>query len=181
MPSATASPTRRPVTPPSGRASGSPSATGKATDSASAQASSTPTTSPDVKRGNHPQDGYLWSDGSIDKASSEFWAQSNVTVKSTGTLSGLVVELRVVKTDEVASTGSWSTLNSDDYEVKITEDDDALVYRWTLKPGKTLAAGTYVFAGQYNHAKGGRDAGGDAYAAQGDGPDGAVEVRGDFY
>ncbi|WP_164835815.1 hypothetical protein [Actinacidiphila soli] len=37
------------------------------------------------------------------------------------------------------------------------------------------------FAGQYNHAQGGRDTGGDLYAAQGDGSDGTVEVRGDFY
>jgi hypothetical protein len=37
------------------------------------------------------------------------------------------------------------------------------------------------FAGQYNHAQGRRDAGGDLYAAQRDGSGGAVEVRGDFY
>jgi hypothetical protein len=40
------------------------------------------------------------------------------------------------------------------------------VYRWTLKPGRTVPAGKHVFAGQYNHAEGARDAGGDTYRAE---------------
>jgi hypothetical protein len=182
VPTPTVSPTHRPVVPPSGTSGGgSAPATGKASGGASSSASTAPATSPDTKRGNHPQDGYLWSDGSIDSGSNDFWAQSDVTIKNAKPLTALTVELRIVKSDGVASTGSWSTVSSDDYDVTVTEEAGAVVYRWTLKSGRTLPAGTQIFAGQYNHAQGGRDAGGDLYAAQGDGSGGAVEVRGDFY
>jgi len=182
VPTPTVSQSARPVTPPSGASSHKATPSGKATGGASATAGASASASPGIiKRGNHPQDGYLWSDGSIDSASNDFWAQSNVTVKNSEPLTSLTVELRVVKSEGVASTGSWSTLASGDYDVTVTEADGALVYRWTLKAGRTLPTGTHVFAGQYNHAKGGRDAGGDLYAAQGDGTAGAVEVRGDFY
>lgn len=48
------------------------------------------------------------------------------------------------------------------------EFDEAgfLVYLWTLKPGRTVPAGTFTFAGQYNHAEGGRDAGRDDYTVR---------------
>lgn len=181
VPTPTVSQSAHPVTPPSGGSSHKPSATGEAPGHASSPTASA-SASPGVnKRGNHPQDGYLWSDGSIDSGSNDFWAQSDVTVKNSEPLTSLTVELRIVKTDGLAGTGSWSTVSTDDYDVTVTEDDGALVYRWTLKSGKTLPTGTHVFAGQYNHAKGGRNAGGDLYAAQGDGSGGAVEVRGDFY
>jgi hypothetical protein len=183
VPTPTASQSGGPVTPSSGTSTHPPKASGGSpSPSVSPSPSASASTSAGIiKRGNHPQDGYLWSDGSIDPGSSDFWAQSDVTVKNSKPMTALTVELRVVRTDGVASTGSWSTLPADDYDATVTEEDGALVYRWTLKSGKTLAAGTHVFAGQYNHAKGGRDAGGDLYAAQGDGSGGAVEVRGDFY
>lgn len=178
----TRSPTHKPVTSSPGTGGTTNPAPGTVhTPTGNPSAGASSSASPDTRRGNHPQDGYLWSDGLVAKNSNTFWAESDVTVKNEKPLTTLTVELRIALTGSVASTGSWSTLGADNYTVTITEDNGALVYHWTLKSGKTLAAGTYTFAGQYNHAKGVRDAGGDLYTARGGGTGGAVEVRGDFF
>ncbi|MFK8844336.1 hypothetical protein [Streptomyces sp. Ac-502] len=130
------------------------------------------------------EDGPLWSDGSVDPYSNTYWAQSNVTLRTKRPLTTLTVELRIAQTGGVATTGHWSTLPPADFTVSVDEHDGALVYRWTLKPGRTVPAGRYVFAGQYNHAAGGRDAKDDSYAATARAPDGAsggdLRVRGAF-
>ncbi|MFG2648162.1 hypothetical protein [Streptomyces sp. NPDC048436] len=126
------------------------------------------------------EDGYLWSDGSIDPQSNDFWAQSTLTFKTEKRLTALTVELRVARTGGVADTGNWRSLPADDFSVSVREEGDDLVYRWTLKAGRSVPAGEHVFAGQYNHAKGGRDAGDDTYAAQADASGKKAAVRGDF-
>ncbi|WP_329112531.1 hypothetical protein [Streptomyces sp. NBC_01353] len=105
----------------------------------------------------------LRAEGVIDPGSNRYWAQSDLTVTTSTPLSGLVVELRVAQTGGVASTGNWRTRPAEDFTVSVREDGGALVYRWTLTAGRTVPAGRHVFAGQYNHAEGGRDAGSDTY------------------
>lgn len=125
----------------------------------------------------------LWADGSIDPGSSSQWAQSNVTVKAKKPLTSLSVELRIARTGGVADTGNWRSLPAEDFDVSVDEDDGFLVYRWSLRPGRTVPAGAHVFAGQYNHAEGQRDAGDDVYAveaAAAGSPAERDDVRGDF-
>lgn len=125
----------------------------------------------------------LWADGSIDPGSSVHWAQSNVTVKARKPLNSLTVELRVALTAEVADTGSWRSLPADDFDVSVSEDDGFLVYRWTLRAGRTVPVGAHVFAGQYDHAQGQRNAYGDEYtveAGASGSPGKRDDWRGDF-
>ncbi|MGW6055646.1 hypothetical protein [Streptomyces sp. NPDC055189] len=126
------------------------------------------------------EDGYLWSDGSIDPQSNDFWAQSTLTFKTEKPLTALTVELRVAQTGGVADAGNWRSLPAEDFTVSVREQDGELVYRWTLKAGRTVPAGEHVFAGQYNHAEGGRDAGEDTYAAEATASGQKAAVRGDF-
>lgn len=111
--------------------------------------------------------GPLWTDGSVDPNSNAYWAQSNVTVKTGEALTALTVELRVALTGGVGTTGSWRSLPVADFTASAREEGGFLVYRWTLKPGRTAPAGTHTFAGQYNHAEGERDAAGDDYTVRG--------------
>ncbi|MEU1102142.1 hypothetical protein ABZ408_14405 [Streptomyces tibetensis] len=110
------------------------------------------------------QDGPLWSDGSVDPHSNDFWAQSNVTLKAREQLTALTVRLRVAQTGGVSDAGAWRSLPEDDFSLAVAERDGFLVYTWTLKEGRTVPVGEWVFAGQFGHARGGRDAGGDDYA-----------------
>lgn len=119
-----------------------------------------------------PEDGPLWTGGVVDPHSNAYWAQSNVTLRTTEPLSSLTVELRIALTGGVNSTGSWRSLPEPDFTVSATEDGGYLVYRWTLRAGRTVPAGTHTFAGQYNHAEGERDATGDYVTAH------AVRVTG---
>ncbi|QNE78090.1 hypothetical protein F0344_28960 [Streptomyces finlayi] len=112
------------------------------------------------------QDGPLRSDGAVNPNSNRYWAQSEVTVRTAEVLSELTVELWIAQTGGVNSTGSWRSLPVEDFTVSARETSGFLVYRWTLKPGRTVPVGTHTFAGQYNHAEGARDAEGDAYTAR---------------
>ncbi|WNI25467.1 hypothetical protein [Streptomyces sp. ITFR-16] len=119
-----------------------------------------------------PEDGPLWTDGAVDPHSNAYWAQSDVTLRTAAPLSSLTVELRIALTGGVNSTGSWRSLPEKDFTVSASEDGGYLVYRWSLRAGRTVPAGTHTFAGQYNHAEGARDAAGDYVTAH------AVRVSG---
>nr|WTA00119.1 hypothetical protein OH820_34750 [Streptomyces sp. NBC_00857] len=126
------------------------------------------------------EDGYLWSDGSLDPNSNDYWAQSNVTIKAERPLNSLTVELRVAQTGGVKDTGSWRSLPVEDFVVSARMEDGDLVFRWTLKDGVVVPAGEHVFAGQYDHAEGGRDAGDDRYSAVATSSGRTADVGGDF-
>ncbi|MEY9838785.1 hypothetical protein [Streptacidiphilus sp. EB103A] len=158
-PSESAAPT---PTPPMPTTSGSPS---------------TPSVSAGATR---VQQGFLWSDGSIDPYSTTGWSQSDITLKNHYTVTALDVKVTLAFTPGLASTGSWSTVPAADLVTTVTKQGGTLVYEFSLKPGATLAPGTYVFAGQYNHAAVGRDAGGDSYRATATGHGSSVEVYGNF-
>jgi hypothetical protein len=116
----------------------------------------------------------------VDPHSNEFWAQSNVTVKTSERLTALTVELRVAQTGGVSSTGAWRSLPEDDFELTVGERDGFLVYTWRLKEGRTVPAGEWVFAGQYDHERGGRDAKDDRYTATARAGSEDLAVAGDF-
>ncbi|MFH8977398.1 hypothetical protein [Streptomyces sp. NPDC017890] len=147
-------------------------------------APSRPPTAPGTGTARPPasavEDGPLWSDGSVDPHSNDFWAQSNVTLKTGEPLTALTVELRVAQTGGVTSTGAWRSLPEGDFTFTVEERDGFLVHRWTLKQGRTVPAGEWMFAGQYNHERGGRDAHGDRYTATATAGSGQLSVKGDF-
>ncbi|MEU5341706.1 MULTISPECIES: hypothetical protein [unclassified Streptomyces] len=126
------------------------------------------------------EDGPLWSDGSVDPHSNEFWAQSNVTLKTGRQLTALTVVLKVKQTGGVTSAGAWRSAPEDDFTVTVAEKDGFLVYTWVLRPGRTVWPGEWVFAGQYDHDRGGRDAGDDTYAVGARAGDQQLDVAGDF-
>ncbi|MER7476722.1 hypothetical protein ABTX60_03525 [Streptomyces sp. NPDC126510] len=110
------------------------------------------------------EDGPLWSDGSVDPHSNDFWAQSNITLRTRERLTALTVRLEVAQTGGVSDAGAWRSLPEGDFTLAVAERDGFLVYTWTLKEGRTVPVGEWVFAGQFGHARGGRDAGEDRYA-----------------
>ncbi|TXS09928.1 hypothetical protein EAO71_36910 [Streptomyces sp. ms191] len=77
-------------------------------------------------------------------------------------------------------TGHWQTRPADDFTVTVRQEGGFLVYRWVLRPGRTIPSGEHVFAGQYDHAAGGRDAGPDTYRAEAAAGTGRALVWGDF-
>ncbi|MGA5450827.1 hypothetical protein ACPESV_23815 [Streptomyces umbrinus] len=126
------------------------------------------------------EDGPLWSDGSVDPHSNEFWAQSNVTLRTSKQLTALTVVLKVKQTGGVTSAGAWRSAPEDDFTVTVAEKDGFLVYTWVLKSGRTVWPGEWVFAGQYDHDRGGRDAGDDTYAVGARAGAQQLGVAGDF-
>ncbi|WP_149824140.1 hypothetical protein [Streptomyces tailanensis] len=138
---------------------------------------------PELSTSAGEEDGPLWSDGSVDPHSNDFWAQSNLTLKTSEELTALTVQLRIAQTGGVTSAGAWRSLPEQDFDLTVAEDDGFLVYTWVLKDGRTVPEGEFVFAGQYNHERGGRDAGDDSYAMAATAENAAGEdlaVAGDF-
>ncbi|MFC9636353.1 hypothetical protein ACFTY8_46040 [Streptomyces mirabilis] len=138
-----------------------------------------PATSPSPAAGES-QNGPLWSAGSVDPDSTVYWTQSNLALKTTQPLTSLTVEMRIVQTGGVKNTGTWQTLPSGDFTVTVQEADGTLVYRWVLKPGLTVPAGSHEFAAQFNNGTGVRSAAGDGYRVDGQGSGGSASVRGGF-
>lgn len=138
------------------------------------------TTVPKLPTSKNEEDGPLWSDGSVDPHSNDFWAQSNLTLKTSEQLTELTVQLTIAQTGGVSSAGAWRSLPEQDFDLTVASDDGFLVYTWVLKDGRTVPKGEFVFAGQYNHERGGRDAGDDRYTmtARAGGED--LTVGGDF-
>ncbi|MDQ0682976.1 hypothetical protein QF032_002020 [Streptomyces achromogenes] len=125
-------------------------------------------------------EGPLWSDGSVDPHSNDFWAQSNVTLKTSEALTALTVQLKVAQTGGVSSAGAWRSLPEGDFVFTVAERDGFLVYTWVLRQGRTVPKGEWVFAGQYDHDRGGRDAHDDTYAIAGRSDGRQTVVGGDF-
>ncbi|WP_433827998.1 hypothetical protein ACQP2E_00945 [Actinoplanes sp. CA-015351] len=123
--------------------------------------------------------GPLWSDGSIDASDSQ--GSGVVTVKTTERLTALDVAIRVTRTPELVSRGGSQQVPGASVSSSVTEEADALVYRFALSSGDVLEPGTYVFFARYTFASGGRDANGDGYAATAVTESGAtVNVSGAF-
>ncbi|WP_055603033.1 hypothetical protein [Streptomyces aureus] len=117
----------------------------------------------------------------IDPGSNRWWAQSDLALTTDTPVTALTVELRIARTPGVVSTGHWRTRPAEDFTATVTEEGRELVYRWTLRPDRTVPPGPHVFAGQYNHAEGVRDASADTYTVVLTGPDGGRStLRGDF-
>ncbi|MCX5266391.1 hypothetical protein [Streptomyces sp. NBC_00199] len=126
------------------------------------------------------RNGPLWSAGSVDPQSTVYWTQSNLALKTTQPLTSLTIEIRIVQTGGAKSTGTWQTLPSGDFTVTVQESGGALVYRWVLKPGLTVQAGSHEFAVQFNNGTGVRSAAGDGYRVDAQGSGGSASVRGGF-
>ncbi|WP_406370792.1 hypothetical protein OG788_12785 [Streptomyces sp. NBC_00647] len=153
---------RAPVAPEPSRRSGTP----RESDEPGPSPSDTPTaTAPTATRApsGKTADGPLWSDGSVDPHSNEFWAQSDVTLKTGERLTALTVELKIRQTGGVSDAGAWRSAPESDFTTTVAERDGFLVYTWVLKAGHTVWPGEWVFAGQYDHDRGGRDAKDDGY------------------
>ncbi|MGI5453765.1 hypothetical protein ACQEWB_11450 [Streptomyces sp. CA-249302] len=167
---------RAPVPPVNPKPSRTPESP-KASSSASAEPSASVTVLPSA---GGETDGPLWSDGSVDPHSNDFWAQSNLTIKTSAQLTALTVQLKIAQTGGVSNAGAWRSLPEQDFDLTVAEQDGFLVYTWTLKPGSTVAKGEWVFAGQYNHARGGRDAKDDRYTITATANGKQRSVGGDF-
>lgn len=126
------------------------------------------------------RNGPLSSAGSLDSQSNVYWTQSNIALRTTQPLTSLTVEIRIVQTGGTKSTGTWQTLPNDDFTVTVQETGGALLYRWVLKPGLTVPAGSHEFAAQFNNGTGVRSVAGDGYRVDAQAPGGSASVRGGF-
>jgi hypothetical protein len=116
----------------------------------------------------------------LDAQSTVYWAQNNLILKTTEPLTSLTVDLRIAQTGDVRNTGHWQTLPNEDFTVTVEEPAGALLYRWTLKPGRTVPTGQHQFAAQYNHATGVRKTNRDSYNIHAHNSAGRSAVRGGF-
>ncbi|MFJ2822040.1 hypothetical protein ACIO7M_13120 [Streptomyces toxytricini] len=145
-------------------------AVGTAPSGPDGRAPAAPPTPPPAVDGSAPpprtQDGPLGSDGEVDPGGNPYWSQSSITLRTGVPLGALTLEVRIAQTGGVAPTGAWRTRPEGDFTLTTADGDGgAVVYRWTLKPGRTVPPGQHVFAVQYNHAQGPRAAAADAYTA----------------
>jgi hypothetical protein len=125
-------------------------------------------------------DGVISARADINAHSTVYWSQNDLTVDVAQPLTAMTVELRIAQTGGVQSTGDWLTAPPDDFTITVTPSDGYLVYRWVLKPGRTIPAARQLFAAQFNHQTGKRDAGKDTFLVQATASGRTSEVHGEF-
>jgi cytoskeletal protein RodZ len=152
------------VAPTGDTASATPSPRASSTAKPPATASPTPSRQPTTTAST--ADGPIAARGTISQHSIIYWAQNNLTIDVAQPLTTLTVEVRIAQTDGVQYTGTWRTQPADDFTVSVAPADGFLVYRWTLKPGLTVPALQEIFAAQYNHSTGKRDASKDTFRVE---------------
>ncbi|BEL10422.1 hypothetical protein Q0Z83_086130 [Actinoplanes sichuanensis] len=162
----------------------SPSATGPTAKSSSRAPRSRPpsrSSSPSPSIGGPTTaQGALWSDGSV-APDGDSQASSVVTVTTSERLIALDVTIRLNRTDGLTARGGSQQVPGASVTSTVTEEPSAFVYRFVLSSGDTLEPGTYTFYARYTYPEGGRDAGGDGYAAAATTEGGAApKVNGDF-
>ncbi|WP_103337182.1 hypothetical protein [Amycolatopsis sp. CA-126428] len=138
------------------------------------------TPTPAAPAGRRVSEGPLSAQGAIDPHSTVYWAQATLTLDVAEPLTAFTVEVRVTQNGGVQSTGQWQTGPAGDFTVTAQESDGAVVYRWELKPGRTVPAARHTFAVQYNHTAGARNADADGYRVQATASDGIHTVQGGF-
>lgn len=121
------------------------------------------TNPPPSTTGSRLSDGPLSAKGSVDPNSHTFWTQDQLVLDVAQPLTKLTVQVHIAQTGGVQSSGQWQTAPGDDFTVTVQEIDGALVYRWELKPGRTVPAAQQIFAVQYNHTRGARDGKADRF------------------
>ncbi|GLW64039.1 hypothetical protein Arub01_22830 [Actinomadura rubrobrunea] len=115
--------------------------------------------------------------GSLDPDSGDHWAQNNVVLRVHEPLRALEVTVRVRRDGNVSPAGSWLSLPNGDFRASTDTTSDAIVYSWTLLPGRTVRPGSYTLAAQYNRTSA-HDPRKDAYtvrATMKDGPSSVAE------
>ena len=140
-----------------------PSPTGSTAPPVSTRQDPPATPNPPSSTENRVADGPLSSKGSVDPNSHTFWTQDKLVLDVTQPLTKFTLEVRIAQTGGVQSSGQWQTAPSDDFTVSVREVDGEVVYRWELKPGRTVPPARQDFAVQYNHTRGARDGKADRY------------------
>ncbi|MFI5937298.1 hypothetical protein [Actinoplanes sp. NPDC051494] len=123
----------------------------------------------------------ITADGSVDPTNGDTQGNSVVTFTTTERLTAFQVEIKVTRTPELASRGGSRQVPGASVTTSVSEEPDALIYRFEMSSGDSVGPGTYTFFARYTYASGGRDATGDAYAITAVTESGArVNVPGDF-
>jgi hypothetical protein len=119
--------------------------------------------------------------GALDRGSSPHWARDNLTLTVRRPLGALDVTIRIARDRWTFPAGSWSTFPGSALRSDTHLTHDAIVQRYRLQPGRTVAPGTYLIGVQYRPG-GGHDPTGDVFtvvaAEAGGGP--PVTLRGHF-
>ncbi|REE95295.1 hypothetical protein [Thermomonospora umbrina] len=103
--------------------------------------------------------------GSRDRDGTVYWARNNVTVTVRRSLEVLDVVVRIRRDLGTVPARGWTTLPNSSVGIDTDLTPDAVVYRFSLRPGRRVEPGTYTFAVQYR--PGGRhDASGDTYVVR---------------
>jgi hypothetical protein len=139
------------------------------------QPTSQPTSQPASPPVSSPVAG-LKVEGVLDPSSSQYWAQENVTLTADRPLASLVVTVRVGRGNGAIYAGAWLTLPAEDFTIEKITGKTQLVFRWTLKAGRKVRPGSYIFGAQYNRTPGARNLAADTFSVVA----GSVTRRGHF-
>jgi hypothetical protein len=127
-------------------ASTSPVTAGSHSPSASASA---PASAP-AKGGG----GVVTASGAVDRSSNANWSQENVNITLSAPVTSFQLSVKVAMSPGLSSTGDWTNYDISMFDVTVDTQPDGVTYKFQLKPGRSLPAGSAEFAVQFAHGAG---------------------------
>lgn len=119
---------------------------------------SVPSPSPQLIAGPSPSTSHsehiVTASGTVDASSRTGWSQEDVGVSFTEPIAGFQLSVKVSLESTGASAGYLSTYDASLFDVTVDAQDRALVYKFNLKPGKTLPPGPSQFAVRFTYKLG---------------------------
>lgn len=89
--------------------------------------------------------------GTVDASSRTGWSQEDVAVTFAQPIAGFQLSVKVSLASTGASAGYSSTYDASLFDVTVDTQAHALVYKFNLKPGKTLPPGSSQFAVRFTY------------------------------
>ena len=89
--------------------------------------------------------------GTVDASSRTGWSQEDVAIDFTRPIAGFQLSVKVSLGSTGASAGYSSTYDSSLFDVTVDTQAHALVYKFNLKPGKTLPPGSSRFDVRFSY------------------------------
>jgi hypothetical protein len=87
----------------------------------------------------------------LDTSGNADWSQEDVWVALAKPTAGFQLTVKVSRSAQPVSTGTWMTYDTDLFDVSVKSQSGAVIYKFQLKSGRILPAGTAEFAVRFSH------------------------------
>jgi hypothetical protein len=96
-------------------------------------------------------------------SNSPYYVEEDLHLSNTGPVTALSISITVARTTGIGVNGEYNTVGGSITQAN-SSTSSTITYTFTLNPGQTLSAGSYIFAAQMNGTGTAHPTSGDTYS-----------------